>query len=153
MKRDSFSAIIAAMVILFFSLSARAADPVAWSAFAKMTSDTEGIVTLTANIDAGWHLYGTSMPEDGPSATKLYYGAAGAAFTTNPSAAPKAISKYDDMFGVNLTYWENTVTFTRKFKLTGPKDKAKIRVKVTFMCCNDASCRPPKTEEFNLTIK
>lgn len=153
MKRDFFVSLFALVLLFVASAGAHAADPVKWTAAAKMTSDTEGVVTLSASIDEGWHLYGVTMPADGPSATKLYYGATGAEFITNVSAKPKAISKYDDMFGTNLTYWENSVTFTRKFKLAGPKDKAKIKVKVAFMCCNDANCRPPKTQEFDLSVE
>ena len=153
MKRNSFASFIAVMLMLVMSVAAYAADPVTWMASSQMTGDNEGVVTLTATIEPGWHLYGTTMPADGPSATKLYYGATGAVFTSNVKASPKPISKFDDMFGINLTYWENKVSFTRKFKLAEGKSTAKIKIKVNFMCCNDANCRPPKTMEFNVDVK
>ena len=47
--------------------------PVKWSGTARLTSPTEGVVTLTASMADGWHLYGVDMPENGPKPTRFKF--------------------------------------------------------------------------------
>lgn len=150
MKKSVFVRLFACLCTLMFALAARAESPVRWSAKVDMSTPTEGVVVLTANIDKGWHLYGTSLPEDGPSATKLYYSGKGVKFVGNVKSAPKPEKVNDEMFGMELSYWEGKVTFTRKIQVIDPK-VAEVTIKVDYMSCNDANCRPPVTEE--LTVK
>ena len=152
MKKLLFTSVLACLMLALSSLSASAQSPVNWSAKAKMTSATEGVVTLTATIDPGWHVYGTKMPEDGPAATKLYYGGKGIKFTSNVKASPTPKTENDPQFGTVLTFWDNKVTFTRKFTVTDAS-KAEVTVKVDYMCCNDQSCRPPKQETFVVKVE
>lgn len=131
--------------------TARAASPVQWTAKVEMTSETEGVVVLSASIDEGWHVYGLQMPADGPSATKVYYTPSGIAFDGNAKVTPSPRKVKDDLFGVELTYWEGKVTFRRKFRVVDAAN-ASVRVKVEFMACNDSNCLPPTSKEFDLKI-
>ena len=55
---------------------------------------------------------------------------------------------------MKLTYWRTNVTFTRRFRLTGPRDKAFINGTITFMGCNGENCLRPSTITVNkLRIK
>lgn len=143
--------IISLMVLAMACLAMSAASPVQWTAKVEMTNATEGVVVLSATIDEGWHVYGVEMPADGPSATKIYYKPQGIEFVGNAKVAPSAKKVRDDMFGMDLTYWEGKVTFRRKFKVVDAA-KAAVNVKVDFMACNDSNCLPPTTKEFDLKI-
>ena len=57
--------------LLSLSLSAQILEPVHWSLTDTRQTDSVLTVTLTARIDKGWHLYSTSLPEDGPRPTSF----------------------------------------------------------------------------------
>lgn len=143
--------IVALMLLAVIGFAMKAANPVQWTAKVEMASATEGVVVLSATIDEGWHVYGVQMPEDGPSATKIYYKPQGIEFVGNAKVAPSPKKEKDDMFGIEVTYWERKVTFRRKFKVVDA-GKAAVKVTVDFMACNDSNCMPPTTKEFDLKI-
>ncbi len=60
-------------VALFAAVAVMAQNPIRWRMTVKMTSETEGVITLRALVDEGWHLYGTQLPEDGPKPTKISF--------------------------------------------------------------------------------
>lgn len=151
MKRIRIMTVIALALIAMAINAAQAANPVQWTAKVEMTGADQGVVVLSASIEDGWHMYGLQMPADGPSATKIYYAPTGVEFTGNAKVSPAPKKEKDDMFGVELTYWEGKVTFRRPFKVTNAS-KAAVHVKVSFMACNDSNCQPPSTKEFDLKI-
>lgn len=127
--------------------------PIRWRVTAKMTSATEGVVTLRPLCDEGWHIYGTEEVKGGPVPTSFSFeGSQGVEFKggVKPSAAP--VKKYQEMFGAELSYWEGAVSFTRAFKVT---DAAKLKIagSVRYMGCNDSQCMPPQTHQFSVVPK
>lgn len=55
--------IISAFILLSIGqLRAQERKPVEWRTTVKMTSEKEGTVTFKANLESGWHLYGTNLP-------------------------------------------------------------------------------------------
>ena len=161
MNRKTGFFISAFSVILFAILSVipanvqaqgKKSEPITWSAEARMTSAKEGVVTLTANIADGWHLYGMEMPDDGPQDTSVTFPATdGIALKGSVTASSKPVVKQDPMFGVEVNFWEKKVVLTQKFKLTG-KDVKSIQCLVSYMGCNDQTCLPPKKQEFTINI-
>lgn len=143
--------------VIFFVMSATTASAqnvIKWRATAKMTTQTEGMLTVKAIVSPGWHLYGTNLPEGGPKPTVFdFKGSKGIRFIGDfkPSVSPKKV--HDELFGLDLTWWDATVSFTRKFKLTGAKDDAVISGQITYMACNDENCMPPRTETFKISVR
>lgn len=137
--------------VVMAAAAAMAQEPVRWRMNVKMTSATEGVVTLRAIIDEGWHLYSTSLPEDGPKPTQISFeGSKGVKFTDKLKVDRAPMDVEDPMFEMKLSWWTDKVTFTRKFKLTDAEG-AKINASVSFMSCNDMNCMPPKN--VNLTYE
>jgi thiol:disulfide interchange protein DsbD len=150
MKKIAF--LLTALIISV--MSAVAQNPVKWRSSVEMTNSKEGVLTVKAVVTDGWHLYGTKLPDGGPKATVLDFSESkGIKFTSEFTPSIKPTEKMDDMFGIKLSWWAKTVTFTRKFKLTGKKANAAINGKITYMACNDETCQPPKTESVTLKIK
>lgn len=147
---------LALFLILTFAClgaAAQSSAPVVWRTFVKMTSRTEGVITAKAIIGQGWHMYGTTLPEGGPIATKFDFSkSTGVKFIGEMTPSVKPTEKMDAIFGLKLNWWGDNVTFTRKFKLTTTADKASINWSVTYMACNDNNCMPPKTENFTSKI-
>lgn len=140
---------LAIFAIAMMAITAMAQNPVHWTAKLEMTSDTEGIVKLSATMDKGWHIYNLKMPEDGPNPTKISFAIAGVEWDGGMKVNHAPKKEFDSVFECEVAYWENEVTFTRRFKVTDP-DKAEIIANVDYMCCNESSCRPPVKETFNL---
>lgn len=152
MKRLLF--IAAFIAALAFGVAAQAPEAkIRWRVTAKMTSPTEGTVTLRPLCADGWHIYGTEEVKGGPVPTTFSFeGSEGVEYIggVKPSAAPKR--EYQEMFSTELTYWEAGVTFTRRFKVTDAA-KARIAGKIRYMGCDDHSCMPPREHTFSITPK
>lgn len=150
MKKIILTPLLSFIMAFLSILSVNAQNPVKWSATTDMKSDTEGIITITGNIEHGWHIYGSQMPEDGPNPTQIFFKQKGIEYIGNVKVSPSPKKEMDSMFGCELTYWENKVVFKRKFKVTDPSD-AEITVTISYMGCNDSNCIPPRKE--NITVK
>lgn len=147
--------LIAAMAILLpFEAAAQILEPIKWKS--AMTSDAKGSgkMTFTATIDAGWHLYGLSLPEDGPNPTHFAFSNLdNVELVGSMQASPAPIKQFDPVFELELNWWENTVTLTQRFRVLKPGKPFAIAGSVTFQGCNDSSCVPPATEEFEFEDK
>ena len=145
-----------ALILLFavfaVAFASVAQSPVRWRASVKMTSPTEGEITIKALISEGWHLYGFEMPDRGLKPTRFDFSdSVGIRLDgdVKPSEAP--IVQMDPLFGKNLSWWDRNVTFTQQFTLKERKE-ARVRVAISFMSCNGGTCTPPKTETITTTI-
>lgn len=141
------------MVALFFTVVAFAQieEPVRWSYAAKKVSATEAVVLVKATIEPGWHIYSQNIKDGGPIATTLTFAPAKEYTLSGKPAEPKAITKYEDVFKMNVSYFENSVVFQQKIKLKA--GAATVKGKVEFMTCNDRKCLPPDEVEFSVQVK
>lgn len=107
----------------------------------------EGVIVFNAVIDKGWHLYSTNLPEDGPtSATFNTELIEGAELVGSLIPGAGAVEVYDPMFDMKVKYFENTATFTQKFKITA--SQYKIEGYMQYGACDDQSCLPPTAYDF-----
>ena len=82
--------LLALLAVVAVVLSAAAQEPVKWRTAVRMTSPTEGTVTVRAIIPEGAHLYGLTMPQGGPKATSLDFSASrGIALKGKRSGSPR----------------------------------------------------------------
>ncbi|MCQ2334921.1 MAG: thioredoxin family protein [Paludibacteraceae bacterium] len=122
---------------------AQIVDPIHWSQAVTALNDSVAQIQLTATIDEGWHLYTQDIPEDGPVATEFQYNSTDLiGSTTTDSPVHK---NYDENFEMELTYYEETATFTQLVATTQPDT---LSGTVMFMACNDMMCLAPKTWEW-----
>lgn len=136
------------LAVLSVAAQAQMQDPVHFKVAQKQTSPTEVEVVFTGKIDAGWHVYSTNLPSDGPvSATLTTEKADGAKPNGKLSPRGKEIKQYDNMFGMTLRYFENSVTFVQKYTITGKTYH--IKGYLEFGACNDEMCMPPTQVEFD----
>ncbi|MBO4826592.1 MAG: thioredoxin family protein [Prevotella sp.] len=137
-----------AMLMVMITVAASAQSPVSFSVQQKRVSPTEVDVVFTGKIQSGWHVYSTGMPDDGPiSATLTTEKAEGAAESGKLKPQGKEISEFDNLFGMKVRYFENSVTFTQRYKITGKKYA--IKGFLEFGACNDQNCLPPTQVEFS----
>ena len=125
-------------------------EPVKFQTELKKISDTEAELVFNATIDAGWHLYSTDLPEDGPvSATINFDKMEGAELVGKLTPQGKVIEHFDNMFEMNLRYFEGKGTFVQKVKFTG--GAYTLKGYLQYGACNDENCLPPTDVEFNFT--
>ncbi len=137
----------------YSSIHAQVKKPVNWEySIIKLSSDTYE-VKITAFLDAGWHIYSQSTPKGGPTPTKFI-------FTKNPllniQGAVTEIGKketiYEELFGVDVIQFSNSVVFTQKVQVRGKVNTA-LMGNVEFMACNDSECLPTTKQQFNIPLK
>lgn len=136
------------LAVLSLAAGAQMQDPVHFSVSQKKVAPDEIEVTFSGKIDAGWHVYSTELPADGPiSATITTDKADGATPKGKLGHRGNEINKYDNMFSMNLRYFENSVTFYQRYKLTGKSYHVKGYLE--YGSCNDEMCMPPMQVEFD----
>lgn len=126
-------------------------NPVKWTYSAKKINSTEAIVYLKANIDKGWHIYSQSVGEGGPIATHIQFSPSSVYRLVGKTVEPKPMSKFEKSFNMNVNYFENTVTFQQKIKMSSSSPT--VKGKLEFMVCNNSKCLPPDEIEFVVAVK
>lgn len=150
MNRRTFLTLLLTALSTVASL-AQIVKPIEWSQEVSMTSQSEGVLTISASIEKGWHLYGFNLPDGGPVSTQISLDPADGVEwigALTPSVEP--VKKVDMIFHLKLSWWDQDVSFTQKFKLLNTTG-ATISGTIRYQGCNDASCIPPSRETFSLT--
>ena len=94
-------------------------------------------------------MYSTDLPAGGPtSATVEFETLEGAQLLGALVPGAGEIEKDDPIFGMKVKYYENEATFTQKVKLLG--GKYRLQGYLRYGACNDETCLPPTTYEFDV---
>ncbi|MEJ2594998.1 MAG: protein-disulfide reductase DsbD family protein [bacterium] len=126
-------------------------DPVKWT-YNSEKVDGGVDVFFTAAIDEGFHLYSLNVPEDGPLPTEF-------SFEENDrikrvgemEEITAAIEEYDDVFEMNINFFENEATFKQRFNISSGDDPADIVGEIAYMVCNEFGC-VALYEDIELTV-
>ncbi len=143
--------ILITLVIIAGGLKSQVLTPVKWSYAAKKTGPHTAVVFLKATMDNGWHIYSQNVEEGGPVKTNFSFASSGAYSLDGNTIEPKAITKYEKTFGMNVSYFEKEVVFQQKIKLKS--GQALVKGSLTYMVCNDRQCLPPTDVVFSIPIK
>ena len=150
MKR--IATLITALLSCISICSAQFVEPVSWTS-SESKNGTDLTLTFKATIDNSYHLYGLEEYKDGPQNTAFTFETLeGVKLVGEPKVvAGTPIKHMDDVFEMELTYFEDMASFAQKLKITGPTYK--VAGYVTFMSCNDGMCTPPTNYEFSFEGK
>ena len=143
---------MALLLIVAVFANAQMLDPVKFTATLKTGNSAEAEIVFTGKIDKGWHVYSTGLGADGPvSATFNVTKLEGVELVGKLKAVGHEISSYDQLFGMNLRYFENNVQFVQKLKFTKPDYI--IDAYLEFGACNDENCMPPTSVDIKKSGK
>lgn len=140
--------------LLFFTIlgaSAQIETPVTWSYAQKKISKTEAIVYLKATIQDGWHIYSQTVKPGGPVKTTIKFNPSKDFTKIGATVEPKALSKFEKVFDMNVGYFENQVVFQQKIKLNKPATV--VTGTIEFMVCDASKCLPPDEVKFSVQVK
>ncbi len=151
--KKRLSEIILAIMLVAFSINAKSQilHPVKWSYAAKRINKTEVVVFLKATIDGGWHVYSQTVQEGGPVKTSFNFNNSPVYTLEGPTIEPTPITKFEKVFGMDVSYFASSVIFQQKVKLK--KGGALIKGTLNYMTCNDRQCLPPEDVEFSINVK
>lgn len=148
--RGLMPVILACLAVL--NIAGQQLDPIVWTVTVENNSSDAATLKLSAEIDAGWHLYGFDLPEDGPNATIITFDfpeGVEAVGELEPSRAP--IEKYDPVFALNLSWWDSDVSFTRNLRITDGMAHG-VSGQIFFQGCNDQTCISPQKIPFKVLV-
>ena len=129
-------------------LLAQMQEPVKFSVAQNKLSDSEFEIVFTGNIDPGWHVYSTDIPEGGPTPATINFDEQKGVEPVGKLTARGSVHKaFDELFGMEVTYMEGTAVFVQKMRIT----EASYSVKgyLNYGACNDQNCMPPTNVEFS----
>jgi len=125
--------------------------PVKWSYAAKRLNSTEAVVFLRATIDPGWHIYSQNVKDGGPIKTSFTFTSSKQYALIGKTAEPTPVTKFEDAFKMNVSYFEKTVTFQQKIKLKSA-NATSVKGQLEYMTCNDRKCLPPEDVDFDIAL-
>ncbi|MCL2512125.1 MAG: thioredoxin family protein [Bacteroidales bacterium] len=136
--------------VIAISLNAQILEPVQWKFESNVISDDEIELTATATIDDGWHLYSQIIVEGiGPVPLRFEF----AGDTTKYQrlgevSEPTPHKEWDDIFEMDVYYFEKEVTFTQRIILLTPEEPLRIEMLAEGQVCSDAAgvCVPVGAE-------
>ena len=143
MKR--IQTVVTLMVVTLFACMALHAQ-VNFKQSVKQTASDELTITFTGSIGSGWHVYSPDEKNGPIPATFNVDKIEGAKLVGGLKANKAPIRKYEDMFGAEVQYYEGSVAFTQKVKLTG--GKYSIAGYMEYGACNEHACMPPTSVDF-----
>lgn len=147
MKRRTLLTYLSVFVCML-PLIAQIQEPIKFQTTLNKLSENEAEIVFNATIEKGWHLYSTDLPEDGPvSATINFDKIEGAEAIGKLTPRGNVIEHFDNMFEMNLRYFEGKGTFVQNVKLTG--GAYEISGYLQYGACNDENCLPPTDVEFS----
>ena len=149
--KKAFSILLLTMMAV--NVMAQMMEPVHFKSELKtVDGKAQGEIVFTATIDPGWHVYSCDLGQEGPiEATFNMVKADGVEPVGKLKAKGNVVTKFDEMFGMELKYFENAATFIQKVKFTKPTYT--IECYLEYGACNDKSCMPPTQVELKQTGK
>ena len=131
-----------AMLLMVLTAMAQMEDPVKFSAEIKTGKTAEAEIVFSGRIEAGWHIYSTDLGSSGPTEASFHVNKAdGIELVGKLMPRGKEKSHFDQMFGMNVRYFEGTAQFVQKIRFTKPTYT--IDAYLEYGVCSDENCLPP----------
>ena len=111
------------LLVVAVTMQGQMLEPVHFKSELKTAEgSSEGEIVFSATIDAGWHVYSTDLGEAGPiSATFNAVKMEGVETVGKLTPKGNIVKKHDEMFGMELKFFENKATFVQKVRFTKPE--------------------------------
>ncbi len=147
MKRIMMIPLLLASMI---TAKAQSFNPVQVVFGSKMQAGGLVVIYMKATIDEGWHIYSVNQKAGGPQKTTFEFLKSPDYESVGKVTEPKPESKYDQVFGMQADYFTHEVKFQQAVRIK--KDGAVIKVKMTYMACNNKQCLSPKELSFEVPL-
>jgi hypothetical protein len=143
--------LIVAVCLICAASFAQILKPVKWSYASKQINANEAIVFIKATMEKGWHIYSQTVPDGGPEATSFSFSASSDYKLKGKTSEPKPITKFENAFEMEVSYFENSVVFQQR--ITQVVGSPTVKGKVVYMACNGMQCLAPDKIEFSIPVQ
>ncbi len=156
MRRWYRLGLLAGIGLLGGSLQGQPPNPVHWSVQGPARPQAAGAtfsVTLTAQIEPGWHLYALEEPEGGPMATQIGLSQNDVLKLLDVREPEPRMEPYPSLRELTGIF-EKAVSFTLRVRApvkAVPRGSVSS-ILVRYQSCNEQVCLPPHTETLPLPL-
>lgn len=152
MKQLKIAVFYLAFLFLINGASGQILKPVKWTTTVNKIGGQEYELVIKAKIDNHWHLYSQQVPEGGPVPTTFYFKDSLKTYQfIGKTQEGKGIESFDNVFQMNIKYFEKESVFKQKVRILNPNVKTIVGT-VEFMACDDKSCLPPTEVDLTFNI-
>lgn len=135
-------------MISSFNISAQNDIPVKWSFKVQQVEGDIYEIHATAKMDENWVIYSQTTDPDGPIPTEFEF--RGIELIGPVKELSEKISKFSDLFEVEVVKFKDTAKFVQQFKKSA--NSKMLSGTVTFMTCDSKKCLPPTDVVFDLRL-
>jgi thiol:disulfide interchange protein DsbD len=130
-------------------------NPIVWSLKIVKANASGGpiIAEMTAKIEDGWHLYSLAPIDNGPKPTRITLPANQSFELAGEIEAPDPFVGVDPNFGLEVEYYEESVTFKLPLKRRADRSGDKLLVEARYQACTNQLCLPPKTVKLEADVE
>ncbi len=144
----TFSAFLVALVA-----NGQIMEPVSWKQATVDNGDGYYLLQMTATIEQPFHMYDMGPYQDGPNPTTVTVtDTPGVELVDGIVASVEPKRKFDDGFGMEIGYFENSVTFSQRVKVTSA-DPVTLKINIEWQSCDDETCLPHHRRRFHLQAR
>lgn len=136
--------------VAFVKVNAQILDPAKWTTKIEKKADNTYLLTFNAIIEKDWHLYSQFTPDGGPLALEVLFQDQKGNYTlVGKAKESKTTTTFNDVFGVNETYFHDKAQIQQLVTVTNPK-LTKIAVDLNYQVCKEACINIEKKFTFNI---
>jgi thiol:disulfide interchange protein DsbD len=127
-------------------------DPVKWTTKIEKKSETNYVLYFDGVIENEWHMYSQFTPDGGPLPLELIFKNQKGNFNFIGKAKEgKTTTAYNDIFGVDETFFVKNAQIQQEISLTNPNTKT-IEVGVNYQVCKDVCINLEKKFSFVIPL-
>lgn len=136
--------------LAFAKVNAQILDPVKWTTKIEKKSGNTYLLTFNGTIENEWHMYSQFTPDGGPLPMEVIFKNQKGNFTlVGKAKESKTKTAFNDIFGVNETFFEKKAQITQEITVTNLKI-TKIEVDLNYQVCKDACINLEKKFTFDI---
>ena len=140
-----------AMVMTLVMGMAQVIDPAHWTFSSRVTDGTEVELTLTVQLDPGWHIYSQHTDPNGPIPLEVTFEKSGQYTLKGGVVEPKPHQAMDSVFGVVVKSFDGKVTFRQVIERK-TQEAFVVKGSLYYQLCNEGSCIAPDDKSFTIAV-
>jgi thiol:disulfide interchange protein len=136
--------------LAFAKGNAQVLDPVKWTTSIEKKSETNYILTFNGVIEKEWHLYSQFTPDGGPLPLEIIFKDQKGNFNlVGKAKESKTATAFNDVFGVNETFFHDKAQIQQEITLVNPKITA-IQAELNYQVCKEVCINLEKKFTFKI---
>lgn len=137
-------------IFAFAKGNAQILEPVKWTAKIEKKSGTNAVLIFDGTIEKDWHMYSQFTPDGGPLPLEIVFkNQKGNYNLVGKAKESKTKTAFNDVFGVNETFFEGKAHIVQEITITNP-DLKTVDVDFDFQVCKEVCINSSK--KFSIAI-